>query len=183
MDFDTGAMASFDRISGLRTRWVVEADQASEGEITLYILSRRRPVARRTSTTARIVFAACKCKNTKTLGCQCFHDLEGFVLQRIGKVHNLTVVPYDRDAGVNDSLHGTLGIDMLILGFTVLEDHRHLLDIRIEGIFADLLELRSLTVHEAVTVAVESRSEDLESNFCGISQSRPLALVVLVDPG
>ncbi|TLS28199.1 hypothetical protein PpBr36_00031 [Pyricularia pennisetigena] len=163
-----------DRRRRLGTGRVVDANEALEDELVFKVLAVEALVV---VDLADVALAGQRQDAQTELG----QDLEvgsDVLLVLLGERDDV-VSHLDLVAGRNDALRGALGEEARLAGFRVLEDDRHLLDVRVEGELGDLVPALALS-REAETVPVEAGGEDLDGDLGRVAAGMPLAFLGLV---
>lgn len=166
--------------SRLGTGRVVETDEATEDKVAL----NGRTVNLVALLHRDVVGLRGEGQDTETHTGKGFHVAEDLLTELLGDGNLLLVVlGAVGGAGTNDTLDGTLGEGIELLGTVVLHDHRHALDIGIERQLGNLTVLvGSIVAGESEAVPVKAGGKHLDGNLGRVTASMPLT-VLLVDGG
>jgi hypothetical protein len=180
VDRDTGLVAFSHSGSRLGTGRVVETNKTTEDKVAL----NGRTINFVTLLHRDVVGLGSEGQDTETHTGESLHVAEDLLTELLSDGDLLLVVLRAvGSAGTNDTLDGTLGEGIELLGAVVLHDHRHALDIGIERQLGNLAELvGGIVAGESETVPVEAGGKHLNGNLGRVTTSMPLT-VLLVDGG
>ena len=172
VDANTGLVALADRGSRLGTRGIIETDEAAEDEVLFELAALQLGFV---MLDVADVGAGGEGKHTQTQTGHGFHVAENFFLDLFGELFDLVADGILGTRG-EDAFDGALGEEPLLVGGLVLENHRHLLDIRVEGEFGNVTPFSRVTMGQTQTIPVEARGKDLDRNLGRVAAAAPLAL-------
>lgn len=172
VDANTGFVALANRGGRLGTGGIIETDEAAEDEVLLELAALQLGFV---MLDVADVGAGGEGKHTQTQTGHGFHVAEDVFLDLFGELLDLVADGILGTRG-EDALDGALGEEPLLVGGLVLENHRHLLDVRVKGEFGNVTPFSRVTMGQTQTVPVEARSKHLDRNLGRVAAAAPLAL-------
>ena len=176
MDLNTSLVALADSDSGFGAGRIVKTNQTTEDKLRFY---------RGTFNLGALldvggILLASQSQDTQTKTGQRCHVGEDFVTELLSdRLRLLLAIGEVGGTALDNALYGTLGES--VVATCVFHDNGHALDVGIERKLNKILPRSRIALYEMATVHTESRCENLDSDFGGISVGLPCTFVVLLD--